>query len=66
MLSRSAEEAIFTREGVTFLLPATTVTSPWSVFEPEDEGEEVDEPSHAEGSRVVFRGPPVPPPDLCL
>ena len=51
-------------EGVTCLLPATTVTSPWSVFELEDEREEVDEPSHDEGPRALFRRPPVPPPEL--
>ena len=64
LLSRSAEEAISTREGYTCFLPATTVTSPRSVFELEDEREEVDGPSHAEGPRVLFRRPPVPPPEL--
>ena len=34
------------------------------MLELEDEREEVDEPSHAEGPRALFRRPPVPPSDL--
>ena len=59
LLSRSAAEAISTREGVTCLLPASTVALPWSVVEPEDEREEVDEPFHAEVPRALFRRSPV-------
>ena len=44
LLRRSAEDAASTREGVTRLIPATTVTSPWFVREAEDELKEVDEP----------------------
>ena len=44
LLSLSAEDAISTKEEVTCLFPATTVTSPLSVVEAEDELNEVDEP----------------------
>ena len=44
LLSLSAEDAISTKEEVTCLFPATTVTSPLSVLEAEDELNEVDEP----------------------
>ena len=53
-----------TSEVVTCLWPATMVTSPWSVLQPEEQREEVDEPSYAERPLTLFRRPPVPPPEL--
>ena len=43
LLRRSAEDAASTKEGVTYLFPATTVTSPLCVLEAEDELNEIDE-----------------------
>ena len=52
-------------QGRSYLLLACyTVTSPWLVLEPENDWEEVGEPSHAERPRALFRRPPVPPPEL--
>ena len=42
MLRRSVEEAISTREGVTYLFPATTLALRWWMLEPLDELEELD------------------------
>ena len=63
-LSRTTDEAITSREGVTCILPATTVTSPWSVLEPEYEREAVDELSHAKKLRAMPCRPPLPPSPL--
>ena len=46
------------------LFPATSVTSPWSVVEAEDEQEEVDEPSHAQRPLAPFLRPSLPRPEL--
>ena len=64
LLSRSAEDATSTKEEVTCLFPATTVTSPWSVLEAEDKLKEVDEPYPLEGPLTPSRCPPLPPPCL--
>ena len=64
LLSRSAEDAKSTKEGVTCLFSATTVTSPWSVLEVEYELKEVDEPYPSEWPLTPYRCPPLPPPEL--
>ena len=49
LLSRSAEEATFTKEGVTYHFPVTTVTSPWSALKEEVKLKEDDEPTRWNG-----------------
>ena len=63
-LSRSAEDATSTKEGVTCLFPATTVTSPWCALEEEVELKEDDEPYPLERPLAPSRLPPWPPPEL--
>ena len=44
LLRLSVEDATSTKEGVTYLLPVTTGTSPWSVPESADELKELEVP----------------------
>ena len=64
LLSLSAEDAISTKEGVTCLFPVTTVTSPRSELEAEDELKEEEEPYPVERPLAPSRRPPWPPPEL--
>ena len=61
LLSRSAKEAISTKEGVTCPFPTTTVTSPWSALEEQVELKEDDEPYPLERPVAPSLRPPVLP-----
>ena len=61
LLSRAAEDATSTKEGVTCLFPVTTVTSPRSELEAKDELKR----NHNESNDLSpSRRPPRPPPEL--
>ena len=64
LLSRSAEDTTSTKEGITCLFPATTVTLPWSELEPEDEWKELDESYPFERPLAPSHRPPWPPREL--